>query len=96
MKYSGPPRTAIKWPPKQTKEEGGTALRNGEPHLMPLKRYSNNKALSTDWWCACCACGFRHLTTFDVIRSPDGDWWLSARAYGDDKTRPRKVKRAKK
>ena len=91
-KYVGPKRTRVSWPPQQasTMER---ALRSGEPLVKALQRFDGDKSLRANWFQGCCACGFRHLLTFEVFRQPQGDieYWLIIRAHGDEDTRPKSV-----
>lgn len=97
-KYVGPPRQKIQWPPHQTSDEGKDQLYPGEPFIRLLRRFPNDKSLTSHWWNTCCACGFRHLMVFRVFRKKNGDgeeFWLSSVVYADEKSRPIKVTRAK-
>ena len=93
-RYIGPPRTSIKWPPDQTPFQNGKQNRNGEPWVVPLRRFDMDKSSRASVWNTCCGCKFRHLVTYEVFRQPqDGDeYWLVVRNYADEKTRPKKVK----
>lgn len=95
-RYVGPKRDRISWPPHQRTDGDKPYLHPGEPKLLALGRWKNDKSLSTSWWLGCCACGFRHVLTFNVFRDISGDFWLACRAYADESTRPASVKRARK
>lgn len=86
------------WPPHQTADEESDQLYPGETYVKLLRRFSNDRALTTHWWNGCCACGFRHLLVFKVFRKKNKsgeEFWLGISAYGDEESRPKKVVRVR-
>lgn len=78
-------RVVAEWRPKAETpiidKQGVTCNRDGEPTLLPLTRWENDKALHGQLHNGCCDCGLEHLLTFAVFRDGDGQFWLSKRAY---------------
>lgn len=54
---------------------------DGEPVLHHLENHANDRTMSTRAWTKCCDCGLTHLHTYNVMKGPDGNWWLLTRAY---------------
>ena len=70
---------------KHKKRRGVIQSRDGEPTLIPLRRWEYDKALHGQLWNACCGCGLEHLLTFEVFRDGDGRFWLAKRPYRVEK-----------
>lgn len=66
---------------KHHDREGVMLARDGEPNLIPLKRWENDRALHGQLWNGCCDCGLEHLLAFEVFRDHKGQFWLQKRAY---------------
>lgn len=62
-------------------ENGDMQRHDGEPVLHFLANHANDRTMSTEAWIKCCSCGLTHLHTYNVMKAPDGRWWLIARAY---------------
>ena len=64
---------------------GGKKNLEGEPTLIVLRRFSNDKTLRGRIITGCCNCGLEHLLTFEVFPEPDqrhqDRWWLTKRSY---------------
>ena len=54
---------------------------DGEPRLYDLVKHVNDRSLSTDTYIECCDCGLTHHYTYNVMKTPDGNWYLMMRAY---------------
>ena len=54
---------------------------DGEPRFLVLTKHGNDRSLSTQEFSKCCDCGLTHLYTYNVIKTPDGNWYLVKRAY---------------
>ena len=71
--------------PKTTKREtlpdGGVSIRDGEPRMHRLTKWDNDETLRTDVFISCCGCGLTHHNTYNVVKTPNGDWWLNLRSY---------------
>ena len=64
------------------KEKEGTVVRHdGEPRLYTLTKHENDRTLSTSHFVECCDCGLTHMHTYNVLKTPDGNWYLVHRAY---------------
>jgi len=62
-------------------EYGMIQRRDGEPRIHKLTLWSNDRTLCTDSVVTCCDCGLTHNMTYNVLKTPDGDWHLLIRAY---------------
>ncbi|KKL18799.1 hypothetical protein LCGC14_2471900 [marine sediment metagenome] len=54
---------------------------DGEPRIYDLVKHANDRSLSADTFIECCGCGLTHHNTFNVMKTPDGKWYLMLRAY---------------
>ena len=54
---------------------------DGEIWMYPLANHANDRTMSTHDVTKCCDCGLTHLHTYNVMKTPDGLWWLVKRAY---------------
>ena len=66
--------------PKPVKD-GAQQRHDGEPRFYELKKFENDRTLHTDVFNACCDCGLKHHYTYNVLKTPDGTWYLVSRAY---------------
>lgn len=75
----------ISWPPKPEKESrirrGMIQRYDGEPVMIPMKRWENDHTLRGSLNVECCDCGLRHVYTFEVLRAPNRKFYLVKRAY---------------
>ena len=62
-------------------KEGTIQRFDGEPVLHALENHGNDRTLSAHTWLSCCSCGLTHLHTYNVMKAPDGQWWLLTRAF---------------
>lgn len=73
------------WKPaleKRKRDKAGVIQsHDGEPTIIPLHRWENDKALHGQLWNGCCDCGLEHLLAFEIFRDAQGKFWLSKRAY---------------
>ena len=75
--------------------DAGTIQRqDGEPVTMRLVKHANDNTVAIDHFDVCCACGLEHHFTYNVMKDPDGAWWLVRRAYQVPGTWPLEVKRS--
>lgn len=74
-----------KWLPKSIKPKmtgnGSRQMRDGEPDMIRLTRWPNDRTLHAQQWVVCCDCGLAHVYTYEIVRVSDDEWWLSRRAY---------------
>ena len=54
---------------------------DGEPDALSLIKYTNDNTLSTHEYIKCCDCGLAHLRIYNVIKTPDGRWYIKVRSY---------------
>lgn len=54
---------------------------DGEPRFLPLAKHENDRSLCTSSYGRCCGCGLEHHYTYNVIKTPDGEWYVVVRAY---------------
>ncbi len=54
---------------------------DGEPRFIDLVRHENDRTLSAQEYIECCDCELTHLHTYNVLKTPDGKWYLIVRAY---------------
>ena len=76
----------MKWKlPAEFKEatlrDGSIQRHDGEPRLYELTRFSNDRTLHVDTYIECCDCSLTHHYLYNVLKTPDGKWYLQARAY---------------
>lgn len=95
-KSAPPPNWLPAEEPTELNGERVQRMHEGEPFLIRLRRWDNARTVTAQEWASCCGCGFRHLLTYCVFRSPDGRWYLAKRAYADERTRPKQRRRAKR
>ena len=81
MKKRGTWRLPKAFVPAEVESGGGVQRYDGEPVLHRLENHDNDRTLSTFTCIKCCDCGLSHLHTYNVMKAPDGKWWLLARAY---------------
>ena len=67
--------------PPVMRPDGYRQMRDGEPRLLPLRRWENDRTLSTEMMVRCCDCGLQHMYTFNMLTDPDGNYYLMKRAY---------------
>ena len=71
--------------PKEFKTEpivdGCRQRSDEEPRILDLVKHASDRSLSTQEFNKCCDCGLIHLHTYNVIKTPDGNWFLVKRAY---------------
>lgn len=60
---------------------GDRQKRDGEPTVIQLRRWENDRTLSADHRLVCCDCRLEHLMTYNVLRGPDGEFYLVVRPY---------------
>ena len=60
---------------------GSIQRHDGEPRLYELVKHLGDRTLSVDTFIECCDCGLNHHHTFNVLTTPDGNWYLVHRAY---------------
>lgn len=94
-RYSGPKRTRTNWPPLQAEIDESKEhpkAKGGEPWIVPLRRFANDKSAQAHTIHTCCGCGFRHFVTYQMFRQPQGrdEYWLAVRYYADEDTRPKR------
>lgn len=80
------------FPPKATKpnyQRDARIMSDGEPNIVPLVNYDNERSTRGADWVICCGCGLRHLMSYEVFTTPDKKFHLVARAYADERTRPK-------
>ena len=63
------------------KKKGFRQRHDGEPRFLDLTKHDNDRSLSTHESVKCCDCGLTHLHTYNVLRTPDGNWYLGVRSY---------------
>ena len=67
---------------RPAKVKKGTIQRHdGEPRIFSLTKHENDRSLSTDTFVECCDCGLTHHHIYNVIKPPNGKWYLLVRAY---------------
>lgn len=91
-------RRASSWklPPvyKQRYAKDGIWTRqSGEPRISMLTRHANDNTLTCSVDNECCDCGLRHMNVYNVMRGPNGQWYLLNRVYRIDGTGKPKEKR---
>lgn len=67
-------------------KDGVWTRQNGEPRITMLTRHANDNTLSCSVDNECCGCGLRHLYTYNVLRSINGQWYLINRPYAIEGT----------
>jgi len=72
------PKTFVERP---VNKQGYIQRADGEPRFYPLVKHGDDRSLCADQFVACCDCGLEHHHTFNVVKTPDGKWWLVVRAY---------------
>lgn len=72
------------------KKSGVHKVQDGEPTLLRLHRGINDRGLHASEWQACCGCGLRHLMVYEMFLTPNGKYWMNARSFADERTRPKK------
>lgn len=48
---------------------------------MELVKHDNDSSLCADTFIECCDCGLTHHRTYNVVKPPNGKWYLIERAY---------------
>lgn len=74
----------INWLPEPTepmRKLGAQWNHDGTPTLIPLKRHPNDRTLRGEQENYCCDCGLRHVYCYEVFRAPQGQFFLTKRAY---------------
>ena len=85
--------TGLDWLPKPHVTKDGENVKAGEPHVVHLNAYTNDRALHGSYESECCGCGFVHIRTIEVFKAPDGDFYANFRAYAFEDTRPKRSKK---
>lgn len=62
-------------------KKGFRQRHDGEPRFLNLKKHENDRTLSAHESVKCCDCGLVHLHTYNVLRAPNGQWFLLLRSY---------------
>ena len=65
-------------------KKGFRQRHDGEPQILELVKYANDRTLSITETCKCCDCGLIHLYTYNVLRvkiKKKDKWYLIKRAY---------------
>ena len=80
-------------PKKLNRKYGVTWNADGDATVIPLKRQLNDRSVRGSIHSSCCDCGLTHLYAFEVFRGPDGDYFLTKRAYRVYKRKGRRIVR---
>lgn len=82
------PKSWLGWFPKVTPRKvtpkGDFVMRPGEPTILSMDRWPNDRALHTADYRACCNCGLEHIYDYAVFRTWGKEgwtYWLQIRPY---------------
>ena len=68
-------------PKKLNRKYGVSWMRDGDAMVISLNRQRNDTTVRGVEFCTCCDCGLTHLLCYEVFQGPDGDYFLTKRAY---------------
>lgn len=72
----------------------GRSMVSGEPSLLAMDRWPNDRALVTHQWSSCCNCRMQHFTTYQVFLPLAGNRpYMISRSYVNPDRKGKKVRR---